>query len=210
MTLQHQFDDIVQQQETVTLGMWLFLATEVLFFGGLFAAYAVYKIFYPAAFAAASQQMAVGLGAFNTLVLLTSSLTMALAVHAAESRQKRRLLGFLTATILLAGVFMAVKGFEYHHKIAEGLFPGTLFHWESPYAKQIELFFVLYFAMTGLHGLHVLVGMGLLTWLTRASRAGRFTAGYATPVHVAGLYWHFVDIVWIFLFPLLYLIGGHG
>jgi cytochrome c oxidase subunit 3 len=205
-----QFDDLAQQEEAATMGIWIFLATEVLFFGGLFAAYTVYKFLYPEAFAQGSRLMKVGLGAINTAVLLTSSLTMALAVHAAESRNRKRLVGFLALTILLAAAFLGIKAVEYYGHIAtEHLFPGAAFHPLSTVTRQLQLFFILYFVMTGLHAVHVLIGIGALAVIGVKAWSGRYTDGYSVPVHVTGLYWHFVDIVWIFLFPLLYLIGGH-
>jgi cytochrome c oxidase subunit 3 len=208
----HQFDSVEQQHEAVTVGMWLFLATEVMFFGGLLLGYAVYRRSYPDAFAAASGHLDLRLGALNTAVLITSSLTMALAVHAAQLGERRRLVGLLLATIALGSAFLVVKGVEYHHKFEQGLFPDAAFRWPGPDAPHVRLFFSFYFCLTGLHAAHMVIGIGLLSTLVVLAARGHFGAGRASAVEMSGLYWHFVDIVWIFLFPLLYLIGGarHG
>jgi cytochrome c oxidase subunit III len=203
----HPFDDLTQQREASTLGMWVFLSTEVLFFGALLAGYTVYRREYPAAFAAASHHLDAMLGATNTCVLLASSLTMALAVRAAAAGRKRPLLGYLAATIALGGAFLAIKGIEYAHKLAEGLVPGSGFRWTGEGGQAAELYFCLYFALTGLHALHMIAGIGVLLVILALGWKGRFGPHHHAPVEVAGLYWHFVDIVWIYLFPLLYLIG---
>jgi cytochrome c oxidase subunit 3 len=206
----HHFDDAAQQHEASTLGMWLFLVTEVMFFGGVFTVYVAYRSLYPEAFGHASHHLDVRLGSFNTAVLIGSSLTMALAVRAAQlGRRHTVIIGWLLATMLLGSTFLGVKAYEYWHKFHEGLVPGPLFVYEGPDAGQAQLFFGVYFAATGLHALHMVIGLGLLTWLVRQAGRGRFSAAYYTPVELMGLYWHFVDIVWIFLFPLLYLIGRH-
>jgi cytochrome c oxidase subunit 3 len=205
----HHFDSAVQQKDAATLGMWVFLITEILFFGGLFMAYVVYRTGYPEAWIEASRALDVRLGAINTAVLICSSLTMALAVQAAQLGRKKALVGWLAATILLGGAFLGVKSVEYYHKFAEHHVPGPSFLFHGAEARPAQLFFSLYFAMTGMHALHMVIGLGLLLNLARQSRAGRFTPGYYTPVEMVGLYWHFVDIVWIFLFPLLYLVGRH-
>jgi cytochrome c oxidase subunit 3 len=209
--LQHQFDSLLQQKDASQLGMWLFLVTEILFFGGLFTAYLVYRTLYPAAFADASRHMDVTLGTLNTAVLIFSSLTMAMAVHSAALGRRKALVGFLLVTMLLGAAFLGVKAIEYTEHIQHHLLPGPWFHYPGPlvYARQAGLFFSLYFMMTGLHALHMIIGLGLLTVLVRQGSRGRYTAGWHTPVEMCGLYWHFVDIVWIFLFPLLYLIGRH-
>ncbi|MCS6817073.1 MAG: cytochrome c oxidase subunit 3 family protein [Blastocatellia bacterium] len=205
--LAHHFDDLEQQFEASTLGMWVFLITEVMFFGGLFASYAVYRSLYPEGFAVASRRLDYLLGAFNTAVLICSSLTMALAVRSAQLGQSRALRLFLAVTMALGLVFLGVKVVEYSHKIHEHLVPGPSFRFEGPHARAAQLFFSLYFAMTGLHALHMVVGIGILAVLWILAWRGRFSPQYYTPVEVAGLYWHFVDIVWIYLFPLLYLIS---
>ena len=206
----HHFDDAEQQHEASALGMWVFLATEVMFFGGLFAAYVVYRSFFPEAFAEASNHLDVRLGTFNTAVLIGSSLTMALGVHAGQLGRPRGIVGWLVGTIALGSVFLGIKAWEYGHKFHEHLVPGPHFAWHGPDPGHAEIFFGLYFTMTGVHALHMVIGIGLLSWLVRNARRGRFSAAYSTPVELTGLYWHFVDIVWIFLFPLLYLIGRHG
>jgi len=205
----HHFEDAEQQREAASLGMWVFLVTEVLFFGGVFTAYAVYRTVYPEAFEEASHHLDIWLGTFNTAVLIASSLTMALAVWASQTDRRRPAVGFILVTMGLGAVFLGVKAVEYTHKFHEGHVPGLRFHWAGPLAGPAELFFSLYFAMTGLHALHMVIGLGLLSWLARQTAKGRFGAAYNTPVEMSGLYWHFVDIVWIFLFPLLYLIGRH-
>jgi cytochrome c oxidase subunit III len=205
----HQFDDAEQQFEASSLGMWLFLAQEVLFFGGLFATYAYYSFVYTDAFEAASNHMSLLLGGINTVVLIGSSLTMVFAVHAAQVGSKRGQIGWLLATMLLGTVFLCIKGLEYAHKFHEGLVPGALFTYHGPDAPQHQLFLCLYFAMTGLHALHMIIGIGVLATLVVLARRDWFGPHYYTPVEMTGLYWHFVDLVWIFLFPLLYLIGRH-
>jgi cytochrome c oxidase subunit 3 len=206
----HHFDDAEQQREAATLGMWVFLATEVMFFGGLFTAYVAYRALYPDAFGHASDHLDVRLGTTNTAVLITSSLTMALAVRAAQvGEAPARIVRWLAATMALGSTFLVIKLFEYAHKFREGLLPGPTFTYAGPDARQAELFFSLYFGMTGLHAVHMVIGLGLLGWLVREARRGRFGPAFHTPVENCGLYWHFVDIVWIFLFPLLYLVGRH-
>jgi cytochrome c oxidase subunit 3 len=205
---QHQFESVEQQLETSRLGMWAFLVTEVLFFGGLFTAYTVYRMLYPQAFTEASHHLDYIIGAFNTAVLISSSMTMALAVHAAQIGNRRRLVVFLALTILLGSVFLGVKVVEYHEKFVHHLVPGPHFHFEGPHGREAQLFFSLYFAMTGMHAVHMIIGIAMLGTLLVMSARGRFTPEYNTPVELAGLYWHFVDIVWIYLFPLLYLIRG--
>jgi len=209
-TLAHHFESLAQQKEAATLGMWVFLVTEVLFFGGLFITYAIYRSWYPEAFAAASHELDVVLGGINTAVLITSSLTMALAVQAAETGERCLLLWFLAATMLLGAAFLGIKGVEYSHKFAERHVPGPAFSFEPEHFGHAQIFFSLYFMMTGLHALHMIIGLGILTVMLWWSWNGTITAEYASPIEISGLYWHFVDIVWIFLFPLLYLIGRHG
>ena len=203
----HQFDDAAQQHDTSMLGMWVFLATEIMFFGGLFMAYTVYRIMHPVAFEAASRHLDVVLGACNTGVLLTSSLTMALAVRSAQLGKRWRTVAFLVVTMLLGIGFLAIKGSEYYQKYVDHLVPGPAFSFPRPQSRQAEMFFCLYFTMTGLHAIHMIAGIGVVVVMTILAGRGRFTAAYYTPLEVAGLYWHFVDIVWIFLFPLLYLVG---
>lgn len=202
-----QFDDIEQQRGAAQLGMWIFLATEVLFFGGLFLSYTVYRFTYGQVFVETSRKLDVILGGTNTAVLLISSTVMALAVRASKLDRKRMLTGLLIATALLGCVFMSIKAFEYHKDYVEHLVPGTHFEWHGADPGNAELFFWIYFAMTGLHAIHVTVGIVVLLVLALLAWRGKFAAGNYNPVEIAGLYWHFVDIVWVFLFPLLYLVG---
>jgi cytochrome c oxidase subunit III len=208
-----QFETMDQQRETASLGMWVFLVTEVLFFGGMFMTYTLNRSTYPDVFGEASRSINLTLGAVNTVVLIGSSLTMAMSVWAAQVGKTRLVTFFLIATLILGTVFLGIKGVEYHEKFVEHHVPGLDFSFEpgaSPATNaHAQLFFSLYFAMTGLHALHMIIGAGLLLWLIKESLRGRFTASYNTPVENVGLYWHFVDIVWIFLFPLLYLIDRH-
>jgi cytochrome c oxidase subunit 3 len=208
--LAHHFDSLAQQSDATTLGMWVFLVTEVLFFGGLFATYMVYRSWYPDAFAAASHELDVTLGTINTVVLITSSLTMALAVHAAQLGQRKALLLFLILTMVLGGAFLGIKSVEYYHKFVEHHVPGPSFQFEAEHIRHAQIFFSLYFVMTGLHAVHMIIGIGIMLVMFSWSWNGTITQEYHSPIEISGLYWHFVDIVWIFLFPLLYLIGRHS
>jgi cytochrome c oxidase subunit 3 len=209
--LKHHFENSAQQKDTATLGMWAFLLTELMFFGGLFLAYFVYRQWYPDAFIDASNKTDVLIGAINTTVLICSSLTMALAVHAASKGNRNLLILFLVATLLLGGVFLGVKGFEYHDKWVHHEIPGEHFECHGCRdAGHAALFFSLYFGMTGLHASHMVIGFGVLLVLIWQAWKGKFSAKWYTPIEMFGLYWHFVDIVWIFLFPLLYLIDRVG
>ena len=207
--LRHHFATPEQQMDAATLGMWTFLITEVLFFGGMFAAYAVYRGMYPAAFASTSRYMDVVLGGTNTAVLICSSLTMALAVRAAQLSRQKHLIIFLIGTMFFGCIFLGIKWIEWHSKWEEQLVPGFNFRYDPQpqFAHNAQILFFLYFAMTGMHALHMIVGVGLLTFLLIQALRRVFNAVYFAPVEMIGLYWHFVDIVWIFLFPLLYLIG---
>jgi cytochrome c oxidase subunit 3 len=217
----HQFDDLAQQREAATLGMWVFLATEVLFFGGLFLGYIVYRTLYPVEFAAGSHHLIMPLGAINTAVLLTSSWTMALAVRAAQLGQRRALIALLLCTVVLGACFLGIKMYEWWVDYREGLVPGPGFTYVSALSpaltenapgvdpRRVEIFFLLYFFMTGLHALHMIIGIGLLLIIAFLAHRWKFSAQYYSPVEISGLYWHFVDVIWIFLFPLLYLIGHH-
>jgi cytochrome c oxidase subunit 3 len=208
--LAHHFDSLAQQSEATTLGMWVFLVTEVLFFGGLFATYMIYRAWYPDAFAAGSHELDVTLGTVNTVVLITSSLTMALAVHAAQLGQRKLLMAFLILTMILGAVFLGIKSVEYYHKFAEHHVPGPGFQFEKAHIQHAQIFFSLYFVMTGLHAIHMVIGIGIMLVMLWWSWNGTITGEYSSPIEISGLYWHFVDIVWIFLFPLLYLIGRHA
>jgi cytochrome c oxidase subunit 3 len=208
--LQHQFDDIEQQRRADTLGMWLFLATEVLLFGGLFATFFVYRYMYHHAFVLGCDTLDVVLGAVNTGVLLVSSLTMALAVHAAQSADRKNLIRLLLATMALGVVFLVIKGFEYSDKFHHHHVPGLGQHYSFPeaggYEPQTKLFFGMYFVMTGVHALHMLIGLTIMAILVvRAMRYPTTHENYM-PVEISGLYWHLIDIVWIYLYPTLYLI----
>jgi cytochrome c oxidase subunit 3 len=203
------FDSFLQQRETASLGMWAFLITEVMFFGALFAAYTSYRWAYPEAFAAASRRLDVELGTLNTAILLTSSLTMALSVRASALGRRKTTAVLLFATLVLGVVFLGIKGYEYHAKAVEHLLPGHDFVFPAELRRGAELFICLYFAMTGLHALHMIVGVGLIAGTIAPAWLGWFTPENHNWVEGMGLYWHFVDIVWIFLFPLLYLVGHH-
>jgi cytochrome c oxidase subunit III len=207
--LLHQFDDPEQQLAASRIGMWVFLCTEIMFFGGMFTGYSYYRFAYPEAFAHASNHLDVWLGSINTAVLICSSLTMALAVHSAEAGRRRKIILFLIATMILGAIFLGIKFYEYYQKYVEHLIPGWDFSFVGDRPGEAAIFFSFYFAMTGMHALHMIIGFGLQTYLVIGAWRDRFSAEYHTPVEIVGLYWHFVDIVWIFLFPLLYLVGRH-
>ena len=204
--VQHHFADSEQQFDAAKIGMWLFLVSEILLFGGLFVGFGIMQARYPEAFYEAHHHLDRILGLVNTIVLLTSSFTMVMAVHAAQTGRRRRLAVFLVLTLVLAGVFLGIKYFEYSHKFAEGLLPGKYFSHHAGQPEQM-LFFSFYFMMTGLHGLHIVGGMVVIAWVLRRSLRGEFGPKYYTPVDLVGLYWHLVDLIWIYLFPLLYLIS---
>lgn len=208
--LEHQFDDAAQQREAATMGMWLFLATEVLFFGAMFLGYTAYRFSYSSAFAEASRHTLIAFGGTNTAVLLISSAVMAFAVRAASRNRRRALSVLLLVTASLGTLFLILKGFEYVQEIHEHLFPGRSFHIDAADPKHAELFFYIYWLMTGVHALHVTIGVVIITLF--AIRAGLRNAfqNHDTPVELLGLYWHFVDIVWVFLFPLIYMIDRHS
>jgi len=228
--LQHHFENMEQQREAGTLGMWVFLVTEIMFFGGMFLAYTLYRGKFPAAFASASNHLDITLGAVNTGVLILSSFTMAMSVYFTQVGKSRPQILSLVLTLLLGLTFLGIKGVEYYAKYDDRLVPGHLIP-SAPFGpevahegdhdphklhllpgattKQVELFYWIYFAMTGMHAVHMIIGAGLLIFLILYSIKGRYGPEYHSPVEVIGLYWHFVDIVWIFLFPLLYLLGRH-
>ncbi len=208
-SLGHQFATLDQQHHTNVLGMWVFLITEIMLFGNLFTGYTAYRLLYPGMFADASRHMDFALGSINTLVLLTSSLTMALAVRSAQVGSRRWLVLMLALTIVLGLVFLGIKGLEYYDHYQKHEVPGISFSYSGPYAQQAPIFFLFYFIMTGIHAIHLTIGVGLVTIFLIRSLRGRFGPLNYWPVEVMGLYWHFVDIVWVFLFPLLYLISGH-
>jgi cytochrome c oxidase subunit III len=208
--LQHHFDSMDQQLEASYLGMWVFLVTEIMFFGGLFMAYLMYRWANPDAFQEASAHLNKLWGAVNTIVLIVSSLTMAMAVRAAQTGAKPKTqVAWIVATMVFGTAFLGVKYVEYSDKFAHHLVPGPHFQWPGQYPQGAEIFYSLYFCMTGLHAVHMIIGLGIMATIAVMAWRGKFDADYYTPVEVSGLYWHFVDIVWIFLFPLLYLIGAH-
>jgi cytochrome c oxidase subunit 3 len=247
--LQHHFDNMEQQKEAGTIGMWMFLVQEIMFFGGMFLVYLLFRSKYPMAFAAGSNHLDLWLGLTNTIVLIVSSLTMALAVRAAQTSEptrhgpsKRNLQVLLIlVTMLLGGVFLGIKAIEYHQKYEDHLIPFApfTFKWEhkdekhkeeelklieehgsaaekamvaenyEKFGDKVQIYFWIYFCMTGLHALHMIIGIGLMAWLAYTAWRGYYSSEYYAPVEISGLYWHFVDIVWIFLFPLLYLLGRH-
>jgi cytochrome c oxidase subunit 3 len=208
--LAHQFDDLEQQRDATALGMWIFLVTEMLFFGGLFVTYLVYRTAYPEAFAEASRTLDLFWGATNTVVLLASSFTMALAVAGSARGDRAVTTRYLLTTMALGLVFLVIKAVEYRHKFEEHHVPGWGFTFEGTDPEHAPIFFSLYFVMTGVHALHMVIGIGVLTVVALMARRDRFSREYYSPVELSGLYWHFVDIVWIFLFPLLYLISRHA
>lgn len=212
--LQHHFDTPEQQFDTAKLGMWVFIVTEILMFGGLFVAYGIFRSLEPHMFHQAHEHLNRLMGAANTIVLLFSSLTAALAVRSSQLGKRSQTTTYLVLTILCACIFLVVKYYEYSHKFHEGLLPGRYFfahlidipgHERLP--ARAHFFFSLYFMMTGLHGVHVVIGMSILGWVLYRNMRGDFSPDYFTPVEIGALYWHLVDLVWIYLFPLLYLVG---
>ena len=208
--LQHHFANFAQQYEAASMAMWCFLITEILFFGGVFLAYAIYREMYPQAFAAGSHHLSIFLGCLNTAVLISSSFTMVLGVHAARMGKKNLTSLYLFLTLVLGCVFLGVKAIEYHDKFINHLVPNDTFHFHGFEGPGIRIFYSLYFALTGLHALHMVIGAVILIIILIQNMNGKFSAEYNSPIDKFGLYWHFVDIVWIFLFPLLYLIGRHA
>ena len=221
-SLQHHFENMEQQREAGTLGMWVFLVTEIMFFGGMFLAYTLYRFQYPVAFATASNHLDWKLGAINTAVLIVSSFTMAMAVYTTQVGKRSASILCLILTMILGATFLGIKAIEYYEKYRDHLIPGHLIP-GNPFNPDVhalhlpvgvplgnvELFYWIYFAMTGMHALHMIIGLGLMTWLTINAWREKYSPEYFAPVEVSGLYWHFVDIIWIFLFPLLYLLGRH-
>lgn len=205
----HHFNSAEHEYESSKFGLWLFLCTEILMFGGLFVGYIIFHGQYPEAFAVGSKHfLNWRLGAFNTIVLLVSSFTMALSIHYAQVNKPKLIRLNLWITLLCGAIFMVVKYFEYAHKIHEGTLPGTLFTYAGPeMIEHLPMFFSFYFVMTGLHGSHVLAGMIFITWLLIRSYRNEFNSEYFTPLECVGLFWHLVDLIWIYLFPLLYLVG---
>jgi cytochrome c oxidase subunit 3 len=218
--LAHHFATMEQQKEAGMIGMWLFLLTEIMFFGGLFLAYTIYRTASPGGFEYGSHLLNVPLGGTNTVVLIVSSLTMAMAVHHSQLGNRKRLIQYLILTLILGTVFLVIKYFEYTSKINDNLFPAAALynpttdvtnphHVPANLQTPVQTFLWIYFLMTGLHAFHMIVGIGIMTVLILMAFRGKFSKEYNSPVEISGLYWHFVDIVWIFLFPLLYLTGYH-
>ena len=212
--LVHHFESLPAQKEAATFGMWLFLVTEVMFFGGLFLAYTIYRNLYFHAFVQSSRHLDLTLGGVNTAVLICSSLTMAMGVRSSAVSKRRATVGWLLLTVALGSVFLGIKAVEYKDKFDHHLVPGEHFQGEELHVvgdevRQAQIFYSLYFAMTGLHATHMVIGIPIILIVAWMAHRGRFSPEYHTPVEMTGLYWHFVDIVWIFLFPLLYLIGRH-
>jgi len=212
--LEHQFENLEQQHEVASLGMWVFLATEVMFFGALFVGLSAYRHVYPIAFVRGSEHLKWQIGAINTVVLLCSSFTMVMGVHHARHGRRQPVVWYLIATASLGLLFLVFKGIEYYTDYQEWLIPGWRFHpeeWRALGANpnEVQLFFIFYWVMTSLHGLHVTIGIAVVLIMALLAHRGRFSAQYYSPVDVTGLYWHFVDLVWIFLLPMLYLLGRH-
>ena len=205
--LQHHFVNSDQQFDAAKLGMWVFIVTEILFFGGLFVAYIIYRFWYPDLFTEAATHLITIAGAINTLVLIASSVSVAMAIRSAQLDQKRNTIISLGITLAFAFAFLVIKGFSWMHEFQEGIFPGKFYAYEGIAHAQAPIFFSLYFLMTGLHALHVIIGIGLMIWLLKRTLNDDFGSEYYTPIEITGLYWHFVDLIWIFLFPLFYLIS---
>ena len=206
-SLHEHYANLSQQADASKLGMWIFLATEVMFFGGMITGYVAYRNAYPAAFEAGSVHMLFLAGTLNTAILITASLFVALAVHAARQGRNKALVWFLAISMFLGICFLAIKGYEYYDHYVEHKVPTRSFQWDGPDARHAEMFFVLYFFLTGFHAIHMIVGVSILAVIVYFARKGRYTPEYHNPVENAALYWHFVDIVWIFLYPMLYLVG---
>ena len=205
--LQHHFVDSDQQFDAAKMGMWVFIVNEILFFGGLFCAYIVFRAWYPDIFTMAATKLDTTMGAVNTVVLIGSSLSVAMAIRAAQLNKTKWIKINLLITITLACVFLVIKYFEYSHKMHDGIFPGaTLYTYEGIDHPLAHVFFSIYYVMTGIHAIHIIVGIGLMIWIYIRANKNEFGSEYYTPVEMVGLYWHLVDVIWIFLFPLLYLI----
>ncbi len=203
------FKDDVHQYSSNKEGIWLFMATEILMFGGLFVGYTIYHTLYPEMFAEGAKYLDWKLGFINTLVLIFSSFTMALGIYFNQKNQSKKATVALAATIFCGAVFMIIKYFEYTHKFHLGIYPGQMLDVAKvhPQHANLGLYFGFYYCMSGLHGIHVLIGMGLITWCMIRNMRGEFHSNYYTPVEGVGIFWHIIDLIWIFLFPLLYLVG---
>lgn len=205
--LAHHFSDVEQQRESAKLGMWIFLLTEMLLFGGLFCAYSIFRAWNPEMFYNAHKFLNVRLGTLNTIILITSSLTIALAIRSLQINKKNNAVLYLALTLIFAAAFLVIKYFEYSHKFHLGQLPGKFYTFTGVKGTNPHIFFSIYFIMTGLHGMHILIGMIIIAIMLVKTASGKFSNEYYTPVEMTGLYWHLVDIIWIYLFPLLYLIG---
>jgi len=209
LELREQFATPEQQRETASIAMWIFLVTEVMLFGGLFTAFTVYRMSHPGAFDEGSAHMEFLIGGINTAVLICSSFTMALAVHSAETGNQKRLVLFLLATMFIGTIFLVLKFTEYYDHFRDHKVPALWFDFHGADAPEVQMFFVFYFVMTGLHALHMTIGISILSVLTFRAFIGSFTAEYYTPIELGGLYWHFIDIVWVFLYAIFYIPGLH-
>ena len=205
----HHFRDANHEFETAKQGIWLFMVTEILMFGGLFVGYAIFHQRYPEMFAEGASHLDWRMGFINTMVLITSSLTMALGIYYCQKNQKNKAVFSLALTILCGAIFMVIKYFEYKAKFEHGLLPGLLLNPEHAHAvhENLGMYFGFYFCMSGLHGIHVLLGMGMISWCIYRCMRGDFKSNYYTAVEGVGIFWHIIDLIWIFLFPLLYLVG---
>ena len=207
--LGHHFQTLEQEHEAAEFGMWIFLMTELMLFGGLFLAYIFYRTVYSTGFAEGSRHLELSYGGPNTVVLIVSSLTMVLAVRSAQLGARRRLVGYLLATAALGIAFLAIKGAEYYQHFLDGTVPVLAWTYAGPYPSQVQLFFFAYFALTGLHSVHLTIGIAIVLVAASMASRGAFLVEHHIPLEMIGLYWHFVDTVWIFLLPLLYLFGFH-
>lgn len=205
--LQHHFADMEQQRESAKLGMWIFLISELLLFGGLFGFYTFYRAWNPEIFYNAHVTLDVKLGTLYTVVLIASSVTFALAIHAIREDRRKQTLALLAATLILGAIFLLVKGFEWAHHLELGQRPGKFYTYTGIAGTNPHIFYSAYYLMTGLHSLHVMGGLGVIAWLLRRTQRGDFSSYYFVPVEMTGLYWHLVDLIWIYLFPLFYLVG---
>ncbi len=203
----HHFRSAEHEYESAKQGIWLFMATEILMFGAIFAAYAIFHSLYPSMFAEGASHLDWRMGFINTCVLLVSSWTMAMAIQSLQSGKGKNAAPYLIVTLLCGAGFMVIKYLEYTHKFHLGLYPGKWFTYEGAQHSNLALYFSFYFVMSGLHGIHVLLGMGLITWVLIRTMRGEFDEHYYTPVEGVGIFWHIIDLIWIYLFPILYLIG---
>jgi cytochrome c oxidase subunit 3 len=203
----HHFKNAEHEYVTSKQGIWLFMVTEILMFGAIFVAYGIFHALYPEMFSEGASHLDWKMGFINTLVLITSSYTMAMSIHHVQKNQIDKAVTKLIITLLCACIFLIIKYFEYHHKFELGLFPGKWFEYKDAHHGNLALYFSFYFVMTGLHGIHVLFGMGLITWVLIRTKRGDFSESHYTALEGVGIFWHIVDLIWIYLFPILYLIG---